>query len=241
LGQALLALEEKRDLGPILVHARRAIGSNITSRQYSRSHEPILQLHILREIELIHLANLKMVHNNDPTNRATINQNTAAQLIRTLQDRLSTTSASFRVTEAILSVRRTAFKAIKLPRLKPQVGLAWIFSSKIARKAGYEQSAYSAVLQAKEADAPFAFVQQAKLLRANGGVFKALTDLQNSISIVKKVTAADHIVDLTETGFQRERSLAKVSVETRELADCRLCFWKPDGQMRRIGLKRTLY
>ena len=116
------------------------------------------------------------------------------------------TSPSFRVREAILTIRRTTFGLVGSPLLKPEIGRAWIQSSKIARKAGYDQTAYSATLQAKEAEAPFAFLQQAKLLRAHGGAFKALTDLENEVTPLLNVP----VIDPTDDGFQKDRNLAKV-------------------------------
>lgn len=65
--------------------------------------------------------------------------------------------------------------------LKAEVGRAWIATAKIARKGGFEQTAYSAILQAKESNAEFAFVQQVKLLKATGHPLQALSDLENGL------------------------------------------------------------
>lgn len=63
-----------------------------------------------------------------------------------------------------------------------EIGQAWLLSSKIARKAGHSQTAYSAVLQARQYATPFTFVQDAKLLYSTGQNLRALQELQNSLS-----------------------------------------------------------
>lgn len=64
---------------------------------------------------------------------------------------------------------------------KEEVGQAWLLSSKIARKAGHSQTAYSAVLQARQYSTPFTFVQDAKLLYTTGQNLRALQELQHSL------------------------------------------------------------
>jgi serine/threonine-protein kinase ATR len=79
----------------------------------------------------------------------------------------------------------------------------------MARKAGYDQTAYSAVLQAREVDASFAFVQQAKLSRTRGGALKALTELENSLTpLLQAVVNPDMSAD---EQFARDRNMAKAS------------------------------
>lgn len=145
------------------------------------------------------------VHNQ--ANHLAIAQNLARDLDTSLSHRLQTVSPSFRAREAILSIRRTAFGLAVSPLLKPQIGNAWLTTSKIARKAGYEQTAYSAALQAQEVNAPFAFLQQAKLSRAHGGAFKALTELENAVSPLLGTESTERSPET----FMRDRGLAKVS------------------------------
>ncbi|KAK8854748.1 hypothetical protein IAR55_003487 [Kwoniella newhampshirensis] len=218
VGQALLALHRKRDLGPILRQVRRDLGAGITGKQYGRAYEPLLQLHLVQEVAMIHETKHSMEITPRTGNRNVIVQQHVRDLTKSLDARFLCTSPAFRVREAILSVRRTAYGLVNTPLLNPEIGDAWILSSKIARKSGYEQTAYSATLQAKEAEAPFAFVQQAKLLRAHGSVFKALTDLENTLSPLLKSASAPSVpkhgsvIDLTaDDDFGRDRNLAKVS------------------------------
>lgn len=204
--QALLALQEGQQVETALRLGRRQIGAKITSDQYSRSYDIALQLHLLRDIEIIHTADTSIRQTRDALNGHPLNQKTVRSLDKALDERFLTTSPSFRVREGILGIRRTALGLASNPHLKPQIGAAWIQSSKIARKAGYEQTAYSASLQAKVAGAPFAFLQQAKLLRAHGGVYKAFTELENAIAPLLE----HQVIDLTDDQFVRDRNLAKV-------------------------------
>lgn len=98
--------------------------------------------------------------------------------------------------------------------------MAWLTTSKIARKAGHVQTAYSAILQAMALHAPFTFVQQAKLMRANGQPLKALSELENILPTLRldstTVCLSGRPIPLDEDPVQgRESSaLAKVSADS---------------------------
>lgn len=220
-----MAMQAGGDVSDALKVARRDIGSSITTRDYSRAYDSILQLHLLREVEMIHSTDSELSKPAPYTNTQNanaINRRRVDELIASLAERFETTLPSFRAREEILSRRRAAFSLVKLPRLQPELGQSWIQSAKIARKAGYDQTAYSAALQAREADAPFAFIQQAKLTRAHGGILKALRELEQPVAnLIRESERSDGIIDLTENDghrpkteedFRRDRSLAKVSL-----------------------------
>lgn len=78
--------------------------------------------------------------------------------------------------------------------LKTEIGRAWLASSKIARKAGHWQTAYSAVLQARQWEAPYSYVQSCKLIRASGEALRALQELDNALP---RPGSNAMIVDLT--------------------------------------------
>lgn len=61
------------------------------------------------------------------------------------------------------------------------IGLTWLDSSKIARKAGNWQTAYSAMLQAQRRAAPYWFLESAKLTKATGEPLRALSELEHAI------------------------------------------------------------
>jgi len=61
------------------------------------------------------------------------------------------------------------------------IGLTWLDSSKIARKAGHWQTAYSAMLQAQRRAAPYWFLESAKLIKATGEPLRALQELEHAL------------------------------------------------------------
>jgi serine/threonine-protein kinase ATR len=236
IAQVLLDLHDKPAKQPRFAMARAQLGQGIASDQYSRVHEVILQLHMLREIELIHDVDNKLSRTRHQANQQVIDESTLKRLDGLLADRFACTSPAFRVREALLSMRRTAFKLTTSPFLQPQIGDAWLATSKIARKAGYEQTAYSAALQAQGVYAPFAFLQQAKLSRAHGGAFKALIELENAMTPLLHEASNETL----PRGVTRDRGLAKVRIRAHLLlcyegANLRLSWWKLDGLLRLIG------
>lgn len=245
IAKVFLAIQSGGDVPTALKLARREIGSTITARDYSRAYDSILQLHLLREVEMIHTTDVEL-SKPDPhintQNANAINQHKVTGLIELLSARFETTLPSFRAREEILSRRRAALSLVRLQRLKPEFGESWIRSAKIARKAGYDQTAYSAALQAREAEAPFAFIQQAKLTRAHGGILKALRELEQPIAKLIRESERADVIDLTGTGgnktrtkedFGRDRSLAKVSCPAEStLTYARPRFWKRAGRRR---------
>lgn len=81
------------------------------------------------------------------------------------------------------------------------MGRAWLESAKIARKAGHWQTAYSAILQARECKAPLAFFQSAKLIRASGEPLRALYELDNALQASEerlRPNISQRLIDLTE-------------------------------------------
>ena len=56
-------------------------------------------------------------------------------------------------------------------------------------------TAYSALLQAKHHQTPYAFVQAAKLVRATGENDRALRDLEHSLVLAEE---SEGVIDLTE-------------------------------------------
>lgn len=62
-----------------------------------------------------------------------------------------------------------------------QIGNLWLETSKIARKAGHAQTAYSAILQARDLEAPYVFVQSAKLLKAGDEEYKAIQNIDYAL------------------------------------------------------------
>ncbi|BEJ16287.1 hypothetical protein CspHIS471_0508920 [Cutaneotrichosporon sp. HIS471] len=224
IAKVFLTIQSAGNVPESLKLARRDIGSSIAAGDYSRSYDSILQLHLLREVEMIHSADLELSRPGqfaNTQNANAINQRRVDGLIASLAERFETTLPSFHAREEILSRRRATFSLVKVPHLHPELGQSWIQSAKIARKSGYDQTAYSAALQAREAEAPFAFIQQAKLTRAHGGILKALRELEQPIAKLIRESERADVIDLTgnnhhrprtDEDLRRDRSLAKATL-----------------------------
>ncbi|SCV68802.1 BQ2448_923 [Microbotryum intermedium] len=160
------------------LEARMQLGSPIVAagrESYRRVYDAVVHLHILNELQAIHLAPRTSAMELPP------------ELIARLNFRYGVTSPSFRAREPILNMRRTAFRLrppgidnLPKPRIK-EIGRLWLETSKIARKAGHTQTAYSAILQARELQAPYTFLQSAKLLMASDQSYRAIQEIDNGL------------------------------------------------------------
>jgi hypothetical protein len=125
--------------------------------------------------------------------------------------------------------------------------MAWLTTSKIARKAGHVQTAYSAILQAMSLHAPFTFVQQAKLMRANGQPLKALSELENILPTLRTDSAvvglSGHRIPIDEDLVHGKESIALAKVSpirelrlfTRSDIVPRLYHFRPGGLSKQKG------
>lgn len=170
----------------VLKSARHSLGKPILTagrNSYSQIYESVLHLHMLHEVALIRNLSTK-------SSRAA---GKVSELMDVLNTRLNSTLPSFRVREPLLSMRRSAFSAQREAEgateslYQGQIAEAWISTCKTARKAGFTQTAYSAVLQSMVHQAPFAFVQRAKLLSSGDQLYSALQELRNAIQSLSTV------------------------------------------------------
>lgn len=161
--------------------ARRLLGKPIIAAgkdSYVTVYDSVAQLHMLHELSIIHEAcGSATVEGASTVSRTRLSR---SRLSETLAARLNATLPSFRTREPLLSLRRSAFSAHG--QFRAETGQSWIASSKIARRAGHTQTAYSAALQASQWDAPFAFVQQAKLMALGDQPQAAIQELSNALS-----------------------------------------------------------
>lgn len=98
------------------------------------------------------------------------------------------------------------------------VGRYWLASSKVARKAGHFQAAYSALLQGREKGAPYYFIQGCKLLYSSGESIRALQELNNALALTGDLDSSD-VIDLTdddEESLEIRRNKAKVRYKSRK-------------------------
>lgn len=97
---------------------------------------------------------------------------------------------------------------MRFPILKDAVNQSWLHSAKLARKSGYWQTAYSAILQARQNEVSFAFIESAKLTKAAGESVRALQELESPL---KTIQPQSGIIDLTEDVDQDEHSIKMIA------------------------------
>ncbi|KAI5124851.1 hypothetical protein M0805_007285 [Coniferiporia weirii] len=201
IARLLLALESSDATGFIsaISATRLQLGTPITAageRGYRRAYDAVLKLHLVRDIETIRQS---VIHLHEGGTRSQI----LPDLFSGLSHRLYSTLPTFRTREPILSIHRTAFSLSRVATtlFKRAVGRAWLDSAKIARKAGHWQTAYSAVLQAQECQAPLTFFQSAKLVKASGEPLRALYELDSSLRAAEERRQAQvsaDVMDITD-------------------------------------------
>ena len=220
------------DVTSALSNARTILGAPITAagaKGYRQSYDALLDLHMIHEMELIYDAVSATVPRSQARREAMKSLGTG------LAARFDATLPNFRVRQAVLSMRRTAFAlrsgrqscvqsslsrvltvGLHSPNTSPlitkEISQSWIASAKIARKAKQWQTAYSATLQAQQSNARFHFMESAKLVKATGEPLRALQDLENSMRLSGLMEDPDTI-DLTSDGNDPElkRMRAKAS------------------------------
>ncbi len=197
IGRALLAMRQSdADMfGNVLVQARQDLGKPLVAAgtaSYPSVYDSVLHLHMLQELEMIR-SHAGRHGGSRAVTRANLSD-TVSDLNKSLTARLNATLPSFRTQEPLLSLRRTAFAALRSSLGGGnEVGEAWIATAKIARRAGHMQTAYSATLQATQNQATFAFVQRVKILAKEEQTHAAIRDLVNSLNtLVSSFKPTEH-------------------------------------------------
>ncbi|KAI0092138.1 hypothetical protein BDY19DRAFT_928481 [Irpex rosettiformis] len=205
IAKVLLAMRsgDKETISSALAEARWSMGGPIVAagpRGYRRSYEAALDLHLLHELRVIYDHMMK-----GPGNGKT--RLSLTKLDRRLAARLESIQPSFRFREPVLSLRRTALALRTTSDIDPlpYIGQSWLLSAKLARKSGYSQTAYSAVLQAQQLKTAFSFIESVKLTRLNGEPLRAVQDLEHWLNLTEK----SEVIDLTGEDMDRRRLWAK--------------------------------
>jgi len=187
----LFIRSDETSLNEALKDARIRLGNRILGASqrdaYKRMYDLAIYLHILHKLPLIDKACCMSsadahVARIEKSGELTFGQD----LMNHLDFRLESISPAFRYREQLLRLRRAAFQLRSQGALA--VGQLWVQTAKVARKAGHLQTAYSAVLQASELQAPTAFIQQTKLLKMEDQPYKALLKLDENLKKKKNGT-----------------------------------------------------
>lgn len=230
MARVLLAMNhgDEPSIEAALRAARTVLGGPITASDvngYRRSYDSVLNIHLLRELEMIHTTVATLPNSQSGRQQA------MARLSKSLNSRLDATLPTFRSREAILSMRRTALTLMLVHALvslllslmscraphqmsKTEIGKSWLASAKIARKSGQWQTAYSAMLQARQCNTPNAFMESARLVKASGEPLRALQELEGAMKLygfLDEPVVNNIVVDLTD---DEEMNMTKAKVRS---------------------------
>ncbi|KIO32842.1 hypothetical protein M407DRAFT_66218 [Tulasnella calospora MUT 4182] len=206
IARVLLALRGQKgsDIQAAFHAARHKLGATILSggpNSYRRSYDAVIQLHVLHELQLAHgFASRIPAHLQNGREPKAYSE--LATLTAQLRVRLDSTLPTFRAREPILSMHRIAL-GLMLPEYaaaQREISKAWLSTAKIARKSKHFQTAYSAVLQAREIGNPFAFIESCKLIKADGDNFRALQELENAIARMPRLDTEYEVENTRLTG-----------------------------------------
>ncbi|XP_062515326.1 serine/threonine-protein kinase ATR-like [Corticium candelabrum] len=181
IGQLLASAKSKKttefekQLSAVREHAvNRLSAVSSDPLSYTRGYEYIVQLHMLQELEDVCRS---LILNSGGSDAETTMKN----LTQTWSVRLDVTQGSFRIREPILRLRRTLLGLIPNVVVKHHLGDYWLTSAKIARKAGYLQSAFNCILNASSYQAPEHWLEKAKCQWKQGETKQALVVLQDNL------------------------------------------------------------
>jgi serine/threonine-protein kinase ATR len=81
----------------------------------------------------------------------------------------------------------------------------------VARKAKHQQTAYSGLLQAKQVDAQFSFIENAKFVQSLGQPLRAVQELEKSMKLLGMLDDSQDSVERTEVDEGKDLT-AKVRI-----------------------------
>ncbi|GFR86846.1 serine/threonine-protein kinase atr, partial [Elysia marginata] len=190
VGKILLASKEKREADFVsqLELARKEQTGPLSAASmelgsYYRGYEHILRLHMINEIEEFFKVFASFPEEKEKKDVIVVTS--PSDLLNNWQSRMEMAQSSFRTQEPILTLRRTLLSLVESERdpcLLTQIGKWWLWSAKVARKAGYLQSAHGCLLQASSYHLPDFYLEKAKWLWEKGEPDSAISCLNKGIT-----------------------------------------------------------
>ncbi|XP_038072304.1 serine/threonine-protein kinase ATR-like [Patiria miniata] len=189
LGKILLASKQKNEdeFERQLKIVRSALmgplsAASMETGSYQRGYEYIARLHMLRDLE----QGIRCL-GGFPQNASSSEDDimTRPELLGTWDARLSMTQSSFRIQEPLLCLQRIMLGLSDGPEdfsKNKDVGLCWLKSAKVARKADHLETAYSSLLNASSFNLPDLCIEEAKWLWSKGEGHQALITLQKGVA-----------------------------------------------------------
>ncbi|RKP36998.1 hypothetical protein BJ085DRAFT_14939 [Dimargaris cristalligena] len=186
LGRLLLSLRHADRAGfqNLLDETREWVLTDLavaSKESYLRSYPEILRLHMLRELEAA--AGIQpLVLEPSPTEHTTDPTTAMETLFQDWERRLDVTMPLFPIREPILSLRRVITRIVRnRTSVSEEYARMWLLTAKNARKDGYLQTAFSALLSASEVDENQVSIERAKWYWASQQSRLAFRELQQAI------------------------------------------------------------
>ena len=188
IGNILYALKVGKfeDVSKMLNECRSDLTTSIAAasmESYQKAYDASLQLSMLQEIESF--KDDLFANNGDSQSF----RQSFSNLLDMWGARLKLLYTSFRTREPILNLRRILLQLLSnhrcatsiMPKIKQETGNLWLQTAKEARKSGYQQTAYGAILHATRLEAPLVHIEHAKMLWTEGHRHQAMSELRNSL------------------------------------------------------------
>nr|KAJ3419635.1 serine/threonine-protein kinase M1 [Polyrhizophydium stewartii] len=191
VGRLLLAvLDNNADqVDQLLANARQQLSSFIAAagmESYRRAYDTTVQLSMLHDVE-------SMCHILRTDQPADVRNGQLTELLNNWDARLKAVTPSFHHRELILALHRSLLSIAESAHvtqsgtvsgwLSREQGDLWLQTAKNARKSGYFQTAFGAILQATQLQTPRVFVEHAKSLWTQGQHRQAIFELRRGIDL----------------------------------------------------------
>ena len=199
LGDALLAISGHQDRNDLekVEFLRQIVSQAMTTTDASSvqtGNAEMKKLHVLYEIEALQ--------------RVETPQQVKA-LQEVLERRLAIVGSHTLDKQYILSVRRAVMQARPDVFDQLNIGLCWLETARLARRAGNTESAYAAVLKASDCGAKEAKLEEARLLWRDGHQRHAIQSLESAIA-----SGALLVMDTQMRADERDRTASKSSTSS---------------------------
>jgi len=180
LGQLLISLKEKKmdAFSTTLATVRCSqtqylLSTSFESGGYHKAYNSIIRLHMLEDIECCSKYLTTETFTNDLSKK----------FLDGIHNRLDLTEESFKTRESILNLRRTLLQLWpNNEMLSSEQDRGWLITTKIARKDGLFQTAYSSLLNVVEKQQTDILIEKARWFECQQDLHKALLSLQKGVT-----------------------------------------------------------
>ncbi|KAH7037280.1 phosphatidylinositol 3 [Microdochium trichocladiopsis] len=199
VAQALLHLQKgkKKEFLDEMKALRERVGSSLTfstTTSLQACHEPMLNAHVLADLELIAGASGEHGQHVQDT-------------VKTLDRRLAVLGSYVNDKQYLLGIRRAAMELMRPRFTDVDISALWLSSARLARKAGSLHQSFNAVLHASQLGDGSATIEHARLLWKEGHPRKAIQTLQGAITNKSFSSFSFSDYDSTEKNIEAQQNM----------------------------------